>query len=507
METKRATSFIKKMDQYLLKNFPVTWSSRVCTAGIYSIGFAFLIAIISFIVPNDPRSYSSIHYWITFLIVLSLLGFIFWMIYLLRFNVFKRFGTWKNTDTLKSYVFYFLITLTIFSWSSIPPIIESIRANAAYTSKELATDMNAMNIKICQLEQDSIPRRFERDTFELDNSIRGYERPISRRNEMNNEIIDGQETEHYYLIDSTTLRSKLAVADSIQKLTDSIFVIYECPDYTFVNEFSINSRSDLKVLGNMDIYRRVLETRQNIDKEEVKRELGQLFQKYSPGHDAATLRNRYRSYEGYKGENSYLSKIMDKYDLYYMNQQLGNIAGKKYRWDTETINICWRLLYYFTLGFSLLVLIYRHTTRRTFFLSLLTAVVLSIFTGIFIAMTYSISNDDYSFFIWTISYFVLFAVLTALIFNSKNRRLVTGIGLNLLVLMTPFMPQVITGFYYQYLRHKYDYSIDPVGYMRAFENERYHFLLSEIGGGILLILLLATVYQKAYRRWFSLPEQ
>jgi len=510
METKRTTSFIKKIDQYLLKNFPVTWSSRIHTAGIYSIGFALLIAILSFIAPNDPRSYSSIHYWITFMIVLSLLGFIFWMIYLLRFNVFKRFGTWKNTDTLKSFIFYFLITLTIFSWAFIPPIIESIRANAAYTSEELAIDMNAMNIKICQLEQDSIPRRFARDTFELDNSVRGYERPISRRNGMQNEISDGQEIENYYLIDSTTLRSKLALADSIQKLTDSVYVIYECPDYKFVNEYGIDPRSDIRVLRKMDIYRQVLQTRQSIDKEKVRRELGQLFIKYSPDHDSATLRTKYRSYDYYNndyGENSYHSKIMYKYDLYRINQRIENIADKKYRWDTETISISWRVLYYFTLVFSLLVLIYRHTTRRTFFLSLLSAVVLSILTGIFIAMTHTISNGDYSFFIWTITYFILFAILTALIFNSRNRTLVTGIGLNLLVFMTPFMPTVITGLYYQYLRNKYDYSVHPMKYVQVFENEDYHFLLSEIGGGILLILLLATIYQRAYRRWFALPEQ
>ena len=82
MDNKRAFSFVKRTDQYLLRNFPVTWSSRIHTAGIYAIGFSLLIALISFIAPNDPRNNTTIYYWIVLVAILSLLGFIFWMIYL-----------------------------------------------------------------------------------------------------------------------------------------------------------------------------------------------------------------------------------------------------------------------------------------------------------------------------------------------------------------------------------------------------------------------------------------
>jgi hypothetical protein len=84
---------------------------------------------------------------------------------------------------------------------------------------------------------------------------------------------------------------------------------------------------------------------------------------------------------------------------------------------------------------------------------------------------------------------------------------ISGIGLNLLVFMTPFMPLVITGLYYKSLHERFDYRYDPIVYARAFENEAYHYFLSEIAGGILLILLLATLYQMAFKKWFSLPEQ
>lgn len=506
METKRTFSIIKKIDQYLLKNFPVTWSSRIHTAGIYGIGFSLLIAFLSFIVPNDPRSNSSIHYWIVLMVILSLLGFIFWMIYLLRFNVFKRFGRWKSTDTLKTFLLYFTVILIILSWPFIPPVIESVRANSAYTSEELATDINSMNIKICQLEQDSINKRFKIDTFEVNNKVVRYEKRANQYSENDVVTVDVANTYNYYFIDTATLRVKLAQADSVQRLNDSVYVIYDCSDFTFIDNYSLEERSKIKLMTDMDLYRQVLQHKQSIDKDKVRAELGRLFRKYSPYHDPVTLSAGFDSYYNSYGESSYMSKIVDKYDLYQINQQLENITDKKFRWDYGTIEICWRLLYYFTVCLTMLVLIYRHTTRRTFFLSLLAAVVLSILTGLFIAMA-SYSSSNKAFYYWVIAYFILFIVLSAFIFTSRNRNVISGIGLNLLVFMTPFMPLVITGLYYRSLRDKYDSPYIAEERRRLFENEEYHLFLSEIGGGLLLVLLLATLYQIAYKKWFSLPEQ
>ncbi|HET6766705.1 MAG TPA: hypothetical protein VFH08_04885, partial [Chitinophagaceae bacterium] len=225
---------IKKIDQHLLKNNPVTWSSRIHTAGIYGLGFALLILIISFIAPNDPRDNSTIHYWIILISVISLLAFIFWMIYLLRFNVFKRYGKWKSTDTVKTFIYYFIVILVIVSWPFIPPVIESARANAAYTSEELTADINTMNVKICLLEQDSVDKRFRRDTFEIDNSVTRLQRRYEPVEMYRQEAVEVADADNYYLVDTATLRSRLVIVDSVKKITDSIYVIFSCPDYKFI---------------------------------------------------------------------------------------------------------------------------------------------------------------------------------------------------------------------------------------------------------------------------------
>lgn len=502
MENRPPSPIIKRIDQYLLKNFPVTWSSRIHTAGLYGLGFSLLIAFISFIVPNDPRSSPNVHYWIMLIVILSLLAFIFWMIYLLRFNVFKRFGTWKSTDTLKTFLLYFTVIVIIHSWPFIPPVIESVRANAAYSSEELAADVNSMNIKICQLEQDSINTRFKRDTFEVDNSVVRFEKRANQYYNNGTVTIDVANIDNYYFIDTASLRDKLTAADSVKKLNDSVYVTYDCPDYTFIDNYSLDARSKIKLMTDMDIYRQVLQYKQAIDREKVRTELGRLFRKYSPDHDPATL-SAGLSTNNY-GENSYLSKIMDKYDTYELNQRVENITDKKYRWDKETFEISWRVLYYFTISLAMLVLVYRHTTRRTFFLSLLSAVVLLILSSLLIAMAPHSGNESV-FHYWVIGYFILFAGLSAFIFTNRYRNVISGIALNLLVFMTPFMPLVITSMYYKSLKQKTRYTNWEE--YQYFENEELHVFLSEMGGALLLVLLLATVYQMAYKKWFSSPEQ
>jgi hypothetical protein len=153
---------------------------------------------------------------------------------------------------------------------------------------------------------------------------------------------------------------------------------------------------------------------------------------------------------------------------------------------------------------AVLVLIYRHTTRRTFFLSLLAAVILTIVTALFIAMA---PYSENAFYIWTIAYFILFIIISSFILNSRHRNVISGISLNLLVFMTPFMPLIVTALYYESLRDRYRFPGDPEQYEVLFKNAELHFFLSEIGGFVLLALLLTTVYQQTFKKWYALPEQ
>lgn len=494
MNTKQ--SFIKKIDAQLLRDNPVTWSSRIHTAAYYGIIFSLAITLLCFIVPDDPREPDVIHNWIILISIISLLAFVTWMIYLLRFNVFKRFGKWNNLDTVKTFILYFLITLLIVSWPFIPPIVQSVRADNAYSSNEMINDVNSMNIKICQLEKDSIDKRFSADTLQVKDSVNGTIQKDIYNNNMGTVSNNG----NYYYTDTATLHTRMLTADSIKKISDSVYVFYDCPDYQFIEYYGYHSKNKVKLLRSIDLFRLVLQHPATINKNAVRKELGQLFVKYSKAHDPETLAAS--SYDYYSYETPAISRIKDKYDLYYINSSIGNILGKKYRWDQGAIDTCWRVAYYLSLFLSVLVLIYRHTTRRTFFLSLLAFVVLSILTGLFLATSL---RGEGAFYTWIVFYFIGFAIITATIANSRNRNVVSGIALNLLVFLTAFMPLVCTALYYSILRARYSYRATPADYL--FRNENLHYLIAEIAGFVLLIVLLATLYRAAFKKWFALPEQ
>lgn len=499
METKRPflPGSVSKLDHQLLKNNPVTWSTRIHLALFYGLAFSIFLIVVCFIVPDDPRNYSAIYSWVVLLGIISLLAFVFWMIYLLRFNVFKRFGKWRRTDTVKTFLLYFSIILLIVSWPFIPSIVQSIRANMAYSSDELVRDINSMNTKICQLEKDSIDTRFSKDTLELRNSIKGS---VIRDNDIN-EDVDTRNL-NYYFTDTATLRDRLAAADSINKLNDSVYVIYKCPDYEFIRSHSIENSSHVKVVRSIDLFRNVLQYKQTVDIKKVQKELASLFSKYSRKHSEGRWSYNYYSDAD---EPTYAKRIRDKYEVYLINSSINNISDKKYRWDDTTIEVSWRIAYYIVLVLALLVIIYRHTTRKTFFLSLLSSVVLTILTGLLLATSYSYEG---SFYTWIIIYFIIFSILSALIAGNRQRNGVSGIALNLLVFITPFMPLVITASYYSLLRDKYyRYGNELMSYDYLFVNEERNYFIAEITGFVLLLALLATLYQMAYRKWYALPEQ
>ncbi|MBK8087281.1 MAG: hypothetical protein IPK31_04630 [Chitinophagaceae bacterium] len=110
MKPKRplAPTFLNKLDDYLLLNKPVTWTARTHLAAYYSLLFVLVLTLLCFIVPDDVRSDSSVFIWTTLTGILSVLGFIVWCIYLLRFNVFKRFGAAHPFDGLKPFLLYFI---------------------------------------------------------------------------------------------------------------------------------------------------------------------------------------------------------------------------------------------------------------------------------------------------------------------------------------------------------------------------------------------------------------
>jgi hypothetical protein len=493
-------SFIQKLDDRLLRNKPTTWAARTHLVVYFAVLFALVLTGFCFLVFFDAKQYSNLGGWNTFIGLIAFIGFVFWLIFLLRFNVFKRYGNWFVWDGLKSFILYFISIGAMVAVCFIPSAVETFRANQQYGNDEIVNDINEINTNVCKLEYGMLPLQWDDDTCRLVN------RPLPAPPVEMQDMVDTVISEIVYVdrpsfqyVDTAELRRKFNETDSVVKITDSLYVFFKCPDYVFVGSYSGDIHSAKKVLSSADMYRTIIRNYQKPDRAALLKRMEAFKIKY-----ASSRRYTYSDYDGTYNENdSYEVKIKKKYGLYSINYGIDNIVQKKYAW-LEDWDIYLRVFYYITLGLTLLVFIFRHSTVKTFFLGVLTAVVLVIFTALMMVMS---NGEETAVLSFMIVYYVLFAGIALSIYGATIRRAVQGIALNLFLFMTPFVPLVFVALneamkYRRYYEPGYNNQITT-----APDNTALYFLIAEIAGSLILLILLEPLFRKLYRKWYAAPEE
>jgi len=485
-------SFIDKLDEDLLLHRPDTWSTRIHLVLYYGLMFILLLAGICFIVPYDPGSGGQTGLWTTLLSIIAVIGFIFWLIYLLRFNVFKRYGNLKPGDGIKTFVLFFVCVGTLVILPYVPPYVESVRANNKFGNDEIVNDLNAINTRLIQLEYDSLDLTWDNDSVRVVNSY------SNRVIDYNNNVatIAGS---RYEVIDTGALRLRLLETDSVVKINDSFYVFYTCPVYTIIDPIDADQYSSADFLHSTDLYYGLLKNFKRPNAAELRKELFTLLDKYDPNR-------RVYNYDYYENNVSHVYKIRRNYNLYHTEGRFNRIIEAKYRWkEDEFSQIIWRVFFYITLGLTLLVFIYRHTTIRTFFLSLLSVFVITLLSSIILAIAFRSVGDP---FLLILIYYVLFGLIALVGLRSRTRNVIAGIALNIFVFCTPFIPLVATAYYYWQLRFSYRYDSSHPGYdPTLFDNETIHYFYAELGGIPFFLLLIDLAFRKLYRNWYAKPEQ
>jgi hypothetical protein len=105
-----------------------------------------------------------------------------------------------------------------------------------------------------------------------------------------------------------------------------------------------------------------------------------------------------------------------------------------------------------------------------------------------------------------IVYYLIFTAIALSGFGAKVRRVIQGIGINLCMFMTAFIPMIFVALNHAMDRKDY--------YERAVDNsttnliDHYYLYLhiAEIGGSVLLLVLIEPVFRKLYRKWYAAAE-
>jgi hypothetical protein len=486
--------FIKRAEQKLLLNKPGIWSTRAHLVVYYGVLFLLVLAALCFLEPNDPRDYSTTEVWTGFVTIISGIGIIVWMIYLLRFNVFKKYGTIHPLHGLVTFLIYFICTGIIISFTYVHPVVETIRANMAYDEPEVVNDVNNINEKIYQLEYNQLQTPWKYDTVQLVEKVIGEAEEPSDTDYATPAPVSPNLIPRYE-VDSAEFRSKIESADSLIKLTDSVYLVYETPKFRFLNPFLYSIEMKTHVLSDFELFRKIHGHRPaSAQREKLIQEVSVLLKKYEY---PANLTYPPLVIEK---DDSPLEIIDKKYRLSDVDNSITHIFRKKYRWRDSDQDVFFRVFFYFVLGISLLIFIFRHTTIRTFFLSLLAGVLITIFTTLIAAFTRAGSAFVLG---WMVFYELLFLFITFSIFRAKRRRAITGIALNLFVFLVTLMPMIITLMYYEYRQDELYHQTS--NYIEPFDLNKY-MIYAEAGGVVLLLVLLSTYISKVYRHWYSLPE-
>jgi hypothetical protein len=486
--------FIQKIDRNYLIAAPGFWSTRLHRVAWIVLVSALILTAYYSLVPNDPRSDSTVYLPTLLVSLFSVIGFVFWMIYLLRFNSFKRFGPQSPSGFLVEYVSYLSVVFLFVMLPFIPSAVESYRANAAFTYDEIVKETNEMNFLAASLYADSLQKNWSRDTLHVSAVIGSqYNGEVQGAQTLTeNDYIDGK---HY--VTPKELRRLLSETDSSIRLSETMHVLLTPPDYNFINAGNAADHSKIKLIPAVELYNRVWDGQKSPQREKWNTEFKRLKEKYYN-----TFSNEAIYYSEYNADTPTFLNLLG---ISLIQDGIDNICSRKNAWLPKNLPVFLRIAFYTSLFISLLVFVFRHTTVKTFFIGILSIFVLAILTGIVLGLAHPSSS---SFFVVLLLYYGVFAFLTTRIFSASKRQLVQGIALNAFTVISVCIPIICVAYYFE-LQDQFEMekSIDFKFSEEYLRFKSRMFLLSEFTGIAGLLVLLPSFIYKSYRKWFSLPEE
>jgi hypothetical protein len=492
-----APGILNYFDNKLLKKFPDIWSARTHLVFYYGLLVYIGLFILSLVVPDDARTNSPVYYWSTSSGLLTSIGFIVWLIYLFRFNVFKRFGKLAAGDRLRTYLAYFFSTLFLIGIIFVPFVSEKIKADCAFTDDEIVNDVNNMNRYIGQLESSKFLFQIRSDTIAV---VPTRDDAENKNNEIRrNSSYGSSRLEEFSYVCADDLPSTLLQTDSFRMIQNNEYVRVNFTSLRFLSSSNAEDYGNLKELSTLQLYYIVYRNPKTITDQVAQLRSHDLYEKYYH------VKNTYSSNYDDQVNPDYVTEndIRRKYDLETMGNAIYHIYDRKHRFRNDDIEIDITISCYFALILSLLVFAFRHCTIRTFFFSLLAGVVLSILTGLMVSI---FRLEFFGFLVLLLIYYCIFTIMSATIFLSKKRSLFKGIALNFSLWLTYFVPVIIVKAYYEWLRKFYNYYTDR-DYYQYFAKQNFHLMIAEFLGVGILLAMIAFVYSRWYRTWYSQPEE
>jgi hypothetical protein len=518
-----APAFISRIDKWLLLNYPTIWATRIHLFLWYAlIGYVIIIGTF-YILPDDPRDSSNIEVRTVITALLAAMGIILWLIFLLRFNTFKRFGK-QGVFTMSLQLLIFFVTFAIAAFTIfIPSTIEKIKADSTFPNNQLIDAVNQLNYGINLLEKDTNPIALINDTV----LFRATEDDASYYNEHLNTYtvitnydtvktsgkVDTTYTQIYPWYYSRNIRWEdisrksilISMHDSVSMLGDTGIVIHRIENFPGIYTLDIVNGLNERIHSPFEIWKLVY-AKKAVSLSKAYASTDSVI-KYLTGMDLNTLRIHRTDIE-FHYNSSYAINVdhfitVAKFKLGYIAKCVENIEQRKCRFSRYNFlrdNLI--AVFYLSLVLSILLTIFRYTPLITFAVSALSGIVLSIVVGV----TFALCNiSEYLAFLTVILLIGTLCIASISVINSRKRSLALGVILRLSLISISFLPIIITALHYSYVNHYYPRHMEV--YSFYYEKEFYYYSLTQIGGLILLFLSLIFYHGRLFKIWYAQPEE
>ncbi|MBS3913754.1 MAG: hypothetical protein KG003_04600 [Bacteroidetes bacterium] len=470
----RKFKFFHRIDQFLLRHYPGIWAlqiHRLLPWALIIIAFTGLL-----VYAQSPQSYSGnqMEIFISWLYFFAVVGLVLWLVYMFRFNPIKNFGKRPPMDELQNLGITFMGIVLLATAPQIFFVARNIRMHTFISEPELAQNLNKINIVL------SMNHSLETDSA----MIRASD--TNRRK--------------YYLDDPTNT-----------KYMDSVYFdkkdsIWHCYDLNHFKNYEIyyGDKENNEVLTGKEIYYVLQGLKTRKDTLRILQDFSVAAERIGGVKLNPETMYRYLI-KGIFPANSIpdyrLSLVESTFDDYIREFKSNLNYQLKYFTIYEGLrwNEILRFILYPSFFITLLILMFRNMTLKTFLISIGIGPLLPLVVFL-TGLAFGVHGEEGFFAVVLLTYIIIWLIYYSCR-NSARFASISGIALNILVFVTPVIGLFFEAWWEQNYRHGIPYELQDHAFL---DRVRLTVELVEIP---VFLILLQLVFKPLYIRWYSMPRE
>ncbi len=510
----------KKLNQYLLTKYPSLWNTRVLQVlaanAIIHILF-FLGGYASLTAGSSMHSYSYQFYspgLVFFSVLCSFVVLVLWLVFYLRNNAFKSFYTIGKWHLIKEMLIVMVIVFTsIIFFESYNAGIRA-KGRSITSSSQLLKEANAINLAMAFIPISKSDYFILRTCDKENNGITSSYYDYENLDTINTMIAVRDTASDEFNANDNRLDSMGIVKRNALRKPGAISYLHYCKTFVTLDDapgFADNPQLKATVNRwvknhNNDSIKYILDECLKVCKKyDVDLSLNAAQLASLPFGDSVHTVNKFVKTSKYDGENFEGNTYISIYEL----QQSMAFAESCHVGKGKYLNEHLLPSLYVMLFIGIVIICYRRFSKKSFFISLVGAVVWFIFFGLLGAATASADVVGVLF----LFLFVLFSIVGFLQLINKSQKTLTGVFLNwhiyTLPVVLPAIAAIITVNYEHLSNYRYlaDSMID---YCKIYPFSCWvskHFEEIAWGNFAISLLYCVFVFNRVTKKWHVMPDE